>query len=53
MGLKASKYEIKKPEICLTCEAMCGHKTDEPYCLEHKAIINPCGICDEYEREKE
>lgn len=51
MGLLASKYERKKPEICLTCNAVMRTNLITWYCLEHAEIISPCGICDEYERD--
>lgn len=50
MGLLASKYEVKKPQICLTCNALMRADLITWYCLEHNERINPCGMCDEYER---
>ena len=54
MGLKASRYEVKKPEICLTCRCLLGGEYLIPcYCTEHGVAVDACGICDEYERRKE
>ena len=66
MGLKASRYELKKIECCNTCSNRLEQflvpfeewrspkqlKYINSYCTEHGCHVDWNGICDEYEWRK-